>query len=445
MTTPVRTPWLRAALRAFEGAPLGMAVVDLEGRYRACNEAFRALVGRDDAGLLGAEVASITHPDDVAREAEGAAALRAGAVARYEGEKRYLHGAGHWVWAHLSATLVRDPAGGPLFFTHCARDVARERAEAEARDRAEALYRAIAHHLPGGVAIVFDHDLRYLHVDGAGVGAFAREPSWYAGKTLYEVMPAPVAAPLEPHYRAALAGREVRFSTKRYGRVYESRAVPVRDAAGAIFCGLIVSHDVTEQSHEDRSRLAAIIASSGDAIFTCTAAGLVDTWNPGAERLYGLHESEALGRPVEDLAAPGHEAELRELVRKGLAGERTSNREAVHLGRGGALLDVALTVSPLVGGLGVAIIARDVGASKEAERKLKASLREKDVLLREVHHRVKNKLQLISSMLNLQARRATEPAVRAALHENRERIYAVALLHETLYGDRSLADLDLGT
>lgn len=423
---------------------MGMALVDFDGHFRACNAAFARIVGYERGQLLGRSIQSLSHPDDFARDVPKGAELREGSIKLYETEKRYLHAQGHWVWVHLAASVAYDRAGAPSFLINYTRDITRERAKGDALRRSEALYRAVAHNFPSGVVILFDHDMRYLLVDGSGAGVLPHEPSWYEGKTLAEALPE-ARERLEPHYRAALAGRESRFIVERHGRVYESHARPVRDESGAIFGGLVVSHDVTEQLRDERWRLSAIVTSSDDAILSCTPAGLIDTWNPGAERLYGRSEAEAIGRPVAELAAPEHEDELRELVRKGLGGERTSHHETVHLGREGARIDVALTVSPIVGGRGAALIVRDIRASKEAERKLKASLLEKDVLLREVHHRVKNKLQLISSMLNLQARRTTDPAVRAALQENRERIYAIALLHETLYGERNLADLDLGT
>jgi PAS domain S-box-containing protein len=445
MNLPARLPWLRAMRRAFEVSPMGMALVDLEMRFQAYNPAFSAIVGYGSEELVGRPVESISHPDEFKRDAAGGRALLEGAIKLYETEKRYLHAQGHWVWVKMTATMVRDRASAPSFFINYTRDVTRERERSEALRRSEALYRAVAHHFPNGVVIVFDRDLRILIIDGASAGVLPHPVGWYEGRALAEAVPAEAFARLEPHYRAALAGREARFTSERQGRTFESHALPLRDETGAIFGGMIISQDVTEQVRDERSRLSAIVASSDDAIFSCTPEGVIDTWNPGAERLYGRPEGEAIGQPVGELAAPGHEAELGEMVRRGLAGERTTNRETVHAGRGGARLDVALTVSPIVGGLGVALIGRDIGASKEVERRLKASLLEKDVLLREVNHRVKNKLQLVSSMLNMQARRTADPAVRAALQENRERIYAIALLHETLYGERNLADLDLGT
>jgi two-component sensor histidine kinase/PAS domain-containing protein len=86
----------------------------------------------------------------------------------------------------------------------------------------------------------------------------------------------------------------------------------------------------------------------------------------------------------------------------------------------------------------------DMTAYHEAERELHAALREKEVLLKEVHHRVKNNLQVISSLLNLQARYVEDEATRAVFASSQSRVQSIAMVHEKLHHSRELSHVKLG-
>jgi len=91
---------------------------------------------------------------------------------------------------------------------------------------------------------------------------------------------------------------------------------------------------------------------------------------------------------------------------------------------------------------GVIEYVRDITERKKAEDAMLASLKEKEILLKEVHHRVKNNMQIISSLLNLQSGYLKDPEARSALKECQNRIYSMALVHDKLYREKDLASID---
>jgi len=87
---------------------------------------------------------------------------------------------------------------------------------------------------------------------------------------------------------------------------------------------------------------------------------------------------------------------------------------------------------------------RDITERKVSEAKIEASLKEKEILLREINHRVKNNLQIINSLYNLQAEKTKNEKVKSILQESQARVKSISLVHEKLYQSRDLAKIDVG-
>jgi PAS domain S-box-containing protein len=196
-----------------------------------------------------------------------------------------------------------------------------------------------------------------------------------------------------------------------------------------------------------QAHLAAIVEFSDDAIISKDLSGTIMTWNAGAERIFGYASDEAVGRPIAMLIPPDRHDEEREILSRIARGLRVDHYETVRVRKDGGRIAVSLSVSPLYDERGTVIgaskIARDITEKQRAEELLRTSLREKDVLLKEVHHRVKNNLQVISSLLSLQAGVIKDPEALKVFQDSQSRVKAMALIHDRLYQSGNLAEINM--
>jgi PAS domain S-box-containing protein len=123
---------------------------------------------------------------------------------------------------------------------------------------------------------------------------------------------------------------------------------------------------------ELRNELAAIVASSDDAIIGQSLDGLITSWNPGAEHVFGYIAEEIIGRPVAALAWPGHEEDVDSVLARVRRGERVDHYETLRRSKDGRPVTVSLTVSPIRNAEGVVVgiskVARDITALRDSER-----------------------------------------------------------------------------
>ena len=161
------------------------------------------------------------------------------------------------------------------------------------------------------------------------------------------------------------------------------------------------------------------------------------SWNAAAERMFGYKASEIIGREVGMLVFGDGTACLVERMRAIRAGLHLSHYELDHRRADGSLFAGAVTMSVVRDAdgrpIGFSKVLRDISHQKAVEATMIASLREKEVLLREIHHRVKNNLQVISSLLNMQIARLPDDEARRALIDSQNRIQSMALVHQQLY------------
>ena len=226
-----------------------------------------------------------------------------------------------------------------------------------------------------------------------------------------------------------------------HGRVHS-------DAAGQTTRITGYAQDITEREHaeEARRRLVHLVESSADAIFALSLEGRIVTWNAAASQIFGYAADEVVGKDASVLVPEAQAGALAEVLGSVRAGQTRAHYEMRHRRRNGSEFDASVTMSVIRDDegriVGVSKVLRDITDQKAAEQRMLQSLREKEILLREIHHRVKNNLQVISSLLNLQVERVASPAARSALTESQDRIRSMALVHQLLYRSKDLAHID---
>jgi len=228
-----------------------------------------------------------------------------------------------------------------------------------------------------------------------------------------------------------------------------------------------VNQDITEFKmaeealNEADQRLAEIIDFLPDATFAIDVEGRVISWNRAIEEMTWVWSEEILGKDNYEYSLPFYGERRPGLIDLFNSSDEEIERHYQNLKKNGKVLTAETEVTlkgerrtvwvkavPLEDSKGNFIGAieaiRDITDLRNAEKKLKKSLKEKETLLKEIHHRVKNNLMIISSLLNLQSHYIKDKEALDVFRESQNRAKSMALIHERLYQSTDLKNIDFG-
>lgn len=461
-----------------------------EARYRLLTEALPHMVwtmradrtleylNRSAAGFTGLTVESVNaegwvrlvHPDDLA----GMLAAVSGPLERgepHEAQYRFRHHSGQYRWVVSSAVPVKDEAGQVVKWIGSTTDVHDQR-------QAEARFRLAVEAAPSGM-VMADSDGGIVLVNAQTEKLFGYDRSELLGQPVEILLPPRYQDKhpadragffAQPSARAMGSGRDL-WARRKDGSEFpvEIGLSPVQMESGlhalASIIDISARRAAKEQLEDLNASLERRVIERTEALreqeerfrgafdFAAIGVALValdGRWlrvNHALCELVGYTEAELLATNFQQLTYPDDlDADLN-YVAQMLAGTiRTYQMEKRYFHKAGHLVHILLAISLVRDGQGNPLYfisqIQDITARKQAQNQLLASLREKEVLLKEIHHRVKNNLQIVSALLDLQSGHTTDRQALEMFRESRSRVRSMALIHERLYRSPDLACVD---
>jgi PAS domain S-box-containing protein len=365
---------LRAVI---EGTSDAVFVKDRQGRYLMINTAGARFLGKTVAEVLGKQDTELFSAETARAIVEGDRRIMAsGEVQTFEDvgtaagvTRTYLSTKGPY----------RDAQGNIRGVIGISRDISE-------RKRAEECFRLVVESTPSGMLMI-NGEGRIVLVNAQTEKMFDYCRGELLGQPVELLVPDRIRGE-HPAYRAgffanpttrAMGGGRELYGRRRDGSEFpvEIGLTPIEMAEGLFVLSAIVDITERKRAEETRARLAAIVESSEDAIFSKDLDGIILTWNRGAERMYGYSAAEVVGRPFSLLVPPEHGGEVSAILEQLRRGERLENYETVRLRKDGTRIEVSLNISPMADAAGritgASAISREITVRKRSERRLAAA------------------------------------------------------------------------
>ena len=307
--------------------------------------------------------------------------------------------------------------------------------------------------------VLHDENMKVIRVSSAYHDVTGFDPEEVIGKPIGAFMPdGPIKDGILERIRHVwetgerLGPLEIR-APKFEGKFLSETIMPIFDSTGRITNTMSVLEDITERKKyeraltdsEERYRMLFNSVNDGVLLYEIDENGLPGKLLEVNSRfcsMTGYSREELMEMRPTDLSDPDLAVDDARVVQE-LMEQNYSVFERVLVSKSGRRFPIEINAHTFVMGEKQAVlaVARDITDRKSAENRIKASLKEKEILLKEIHHRVKNNLQVISGLLNLQAYHVKGKKAKEVYKESQNRVITMALIHEELYQAKDLSSI----
>lgn len=300
-----------------------------------------------------------------------------------------------------------------------------------------------------------DRNGRFLEVNRGAVEMYGYDQSYFIGKT-----PEALAAPgkvdllkMQERIKKALNGKSQSFEwwgQRKNGEVFPKEMVINPGTYFGEHVAITIARDISEryeaeeQLRKNEEMFRQLFQNAPIPIALMDKHQEINQVNTAFSKTFGYQTGEIQGLNIDQLIVPEDEQEAAQKVSEQIFSGKTAHHSGKRQCKDGSLVDVLIYGVPVVvNGKTVAIFGLyvDITNRKQAEEKVRKSLKEKEVLLAEIHHRVKNNLAVITGLLELQAYNTSSEEATDVLKVSQMRVNSIALIHEKLYQNEDLSEI----
>jgi PAS domain S-box-containing protein len=443
---------LRQQSEAMEASVDGIAIVNHSGIFTYANKAHAKIFGYSSTEAMIGKSWEDLYDQEVIDYVESTVMPSILAKGIWQGELVGNKKDGSHFPVEVSITAIAGGNGVCIY-----RDISdRKRAEAEVRET-QMRFQSVLDSCPAGI-YVFDKEGKHLLVNRYYEQSTGQTNAELFGKSIYELWSHDIAERTVTINKQIIeSGVATEFEEEIPQsdglHTYVTIRFPLFNEQGVAYAACGISTDITarkqaeEELRETQQFLQSILDNFPGAINVFDQEDKHVLVNHHVEKILSQTNAELHGKSIREVLLPDFAARVSAENKQVFESGMPLELEGV-VPQSDGLHTYVTNKFPLFNEQGIPYavcgISTDITARKQAEIQLQESLEEKEVLLKEIHHRVKNNLQVVASLLNLQKRTIADPAIAQLFEESKNRVYAMAMIHERLYQSKQLNQVSLG-
>lgn len=445
----------------FDNAPIGMAITDFHNNFLKVNRSFCDITGYTKEELLNMTFEDITHQDDIEFVKQSIQKARSGDILNFQFEKRYISKTGRLIYAEIHLNILRNAIGVPHQLIAQVIDITERKDSEQKLLVTQARLSAILNNLPNVTIYEYGENINFVSENIIDILGYPAEEFMKDEQLFSDLMyPEDIkkydvnVAKWKKGGAAGVISNEIRVRNKNGDIVWlEDHMFEVNTREGKpYFSGIMI--DITGQKkaqqriQETETKLAAILQNLPKVVVYQSGSG---------KDFISENLTDMIGYTPEDVLKEKHffgniiHPDDKKAVIDSLKGWHNKNDEGILImefrlkKKNGDYIwieDHMFKVSADDGNSFLSGVLIDVTERKLAEQKISQSLKEKELLLKEIHHRVKNNLQVVSSLLKLQSSYAKDQHSFDILLDSQNRVRSMALVHQKLYQSKDYSQID---